>query len=488
MTAPNSLFLAHVSDKLSMESISRAFHNRDIGLVQRIEWIPNKTQDDIPYKTCFVFFLVWYDTYASLALRANISGRDSRDTAPLPKFYFRGDENVKGSPYWKVAANTSSTAAYPPNRHVDLEVRVDAHVMHESVLDMIEQLDIGKVLRISSVCSGADAREDPDLLRRPSRDPREMVLPYPHDMVRYRVQFEYWHRNLAAVQFQHRLFDAAAQLEADLKARSCESYWLHPSPADSASFVCVKVSDCMVLKLYAREASTEGKNPFIWVNPELPALPRSPYRGVAATTPAGADNATIAALAKSLGAEPSDEPANDSSPPASDAVVEAPVPSIADALAELKDRFSSNGLPSVAWVACKIRSDRRNAYLRAHGESTRHLEDDAELDSIPIERRICYMFRHRALKYHAGFIEAHGLAAVAGPERAPSERTLDSDLNCMTDPFTRLEIDNAISEYERDLDNFDSNEDIEREERYLAELERFTDHGSSKRCGGGRKR
>jgi len=251
MSALQSLFLAHVSDSVDMSFVSKTFQTREIGVVERIEWIPNVTKEGTPFKTCFVYFSSFYETPASLELRHAV--------AEMRQVKFVYSEGRRAA-YWKVAANTSSIADYPPNKHVDLEVLVDAHVMSESVEDMLEQLDLGKVLKVSRERKGGAQNPHEEFLGMSREDPRNMLLPVQHENERVRIQFEYWHRNLAAAQFQYRLFDA----------RSAEA---------GPPYVKVQVSDCMVLKIYAVPAKIAGSNPFVWVNPASPSLPRVAYAG-----------------------------------------------------------------------------------------------------------------------------------------------------------------------------------------------------------------
>jgi hypothetical protein len=227
-----SLFLAHVADTIQISDVCNAFHTRKVGLVERIEWIENKKQDGTPFKTCFVFFRSLYDTPLSRKIRSEISkgGR-------YVEFFYQN--NSSRGPYWKLYANTSTTVDYPPNMHVDLEMLVDPTVSPKLLEAVVEKLDLGKILKIT-------------------RTSCEL-----QNKTYARVQFEYWHRNPTAVQFQNRLFDAPRNSSSD--------------SSDGGVRVCVNGG--AVLSLYAMEASNEGINPFIWVNPQVSVRSRVAHPG-----------------------------------------------------------------------------------------------------------------------------------------------------------------------------------------------------------------
>jgi hypothetical protein len=448
------LLIECVSDAVGAADICRVFHSHDIGLVKKIVW---KSTTDTT-KMCAVFFHVWYDTAVSARLRELIFVGCTK-----PFFYKLGPFD-SGSTWHirKLADIEFGVWRYPPIRHIDLEVLIDAHVMHESVEDMIDHLKLGKVLSISSNWIGGAGNPRENLLADLPRDPRDMILSDSemHENERVRIQFKCWDQTPEAARFQYLLFHAAPEFAKTFNSftdRGATTILTSPS---SDNYVRVQVSDCLVLKLYAREAlkkaTLKHEETFEWVSPEFrteaPAL-----TPVEETTPAEAPALTpVEDAAEAPVSAPTEDKEDDSD------TIELP-----DLLKMLSVGRKPHGrpedipnflkkmegvegvvFPSVAWIAGFLRVDRESHHYRTYFPNfyRAHQDNVAPNVSADTTRKFAYMFKRVPLSEHAEFMKTNKIDHISTPTLA-SGYFFDRKMDYWSDPFTENEVHQAVEIY-----------------------------------------
>ena len=215
----NSFFIPHVFNTLPLPELVTFLENEEnIGVISRIESIPKKNlTDGHDYYSCFVF-LEWNEN-------------DANAKYIMDRIY--RNENVRvfynDTMFITLLPNKSSITQMPEPDHIDLCVCLYEDIKEDSVLKVMEGLDLGKV-------------EYVDLVPYSSCTNPNWYKPVELKYNMATIRFKYWYKTRAAYSFQHHL---ALYGDVNINVFGVTSCWT----------------------FYSCAAALESVNPYVWVRP-----------------------------------------------------------------------------------------------------------------------------------------------------------------------------------------------------------------------------
>ena len=169
-----SIYIPRVNINVSLEQVKNIFENIfNIGTIIRIERRSNRRSESY-YYYCYIFFSKWNvnDIANNIleCLNCNQPTRISHETADL----------------W-IFNNTSELSFFCDPIHMDLTIELFSGIKHDTILSIIDSLDIGKVYSIEIINSN-------------KIDNHSMT-----NMIT--IHFQYWYRTKATYVFQTKIIN-----------------------------------------------------------------------------------------------------------------------------------------------------------------------------------------------------------------------------------------------------------------------------------------
>lgn len=144
----DSFFIPHVFDHVSLDQLVDIIEKSDhykgegdtsIGIVEKIEAIPKiHEKDGHSYYSCFVSLKSWANTDYSRKLMFSLYNDEQT------RVYYKANDYGKAS-YIVLMPNKSEISMAETPKHSDLVLYLHSDTTYETVLNVIEGLDIGKV-------------------------------------------------------------------------------------------------------------------------------------------------------------------------------------------------------------------------------------------------------------------------------------------------------------------------------------------------------
>jgi hypothetical protein len=256
-----SFFIPHVHNYIGLSDLASIINNMQevmeihdsnnkmcripfyIGKVGRIEAIPKTNQKDGHlYYSCFVYMNEWYDNPYTKDIVYKLNTKQS--IRVYYKMAFK-----EASEYIVLLPNTSFISQLEPPLHMDLTLYLHTDVCLETVLSIIEGLDIGKVCRVDAeLCmpnyetSNDDTNEFENNCWKYTNVTiwKQKVKPIYN---RVHIRFEFWYKTKTAYLFQ-----------SDLKSKKS---------------LTIPVMEGVNWTFYKSDPFYYSYNPFIYIVPEI---------------------------------------------------------------------------------------------------------------------------------------------------------------------------------------------------------------------------
>ena len=180
-----SIYVPRIDSNISIEEIKNIFENVfNLGTIMRIECESNRRSIDYFY--CYIFFSNWNNNeYANYILPRIQNNEPTRIFHPTL------------SKYWLVYTNFSDMSFYRDPIHMDLILYLHSDIRYETILSIIECLDIGKV---SSIEMKNDEEEEEEQF---VINNRYMRTQFKRNIVC--IHFDYWYRSKSSYAFQKQI-------------------------------------------------------------------------------------------------------------------------------------------------------------------------------------------------------------------------------------------------------------------------------------------
>jgi hypothetical protein len=222
-----SIYLPHVDAKHTMLFVKDVLENKyNLGVIRKIESIPKVNQvDGHEYYGCFIFFDSWgTGEHASYILSRLLRNEQTRI-------------NHTGSQYWVICMNQSVVAFYENPIHMDLISYLHTDFTTETVLSVMEGLDLGKIEHIEFI-RGCDDNYHGDnvIWNKVNKDIWTKKVPYHYNSII--VRFSFWYRTQTAYAFQSEL--------------------------NENGFIDIPVFDGISWTFYSQKPLLDGVNPNVW--------------------------------------------------------------------------------------------------------------------------------------------------------------------------------------------------------------------------------
>lgn len=236
-----SIYLPHVHIKNSKLFVRNILENKyKLGVISKIECIPKINQSDgHEYYSCFIFFESWgTGEHASYILSRLSCNEQTRI-------------NHTGSQYWVICMNQSVVAFYDNPIHMDLISYLHTDFTTETILRVMEGLDLGKIEYIEFI-RGCDDEYDycgeNIIWSKANKNLWTKKVPYQYNSVI--VRFSFWYRTQTAYAFQLEL--------------------------NEFGFVDIPVFDGICWTFYSQKPLFDGVNPNVWCKGQNETPPPTP--------------------------------------------------------------------------------------------------------------------------------------------------------------------------------------------------------------------
>ncbi len=219
-----SIYLPHVLATDSKEFVLEVLETKfNLGVISKIECIPKVNQTDgHEYYSCFIFFESW--------------GTGEHATYVLSRLLCNEQTKIKysGEKYWVICMNQSSVAFYKDPVHMDLITYLHTDFTNETVLSVMDGLDLGKIDNIQFIRGSDENYFGENIIwNKANKDKWNSKVPYVYNSVI--VRFNYWYRTQTAYEFQYEL--------------------------EQNGYVDIPVSDGLYWTFYSQTPLLDGVNP-----------------------------------------------------------------------------------------------------------------------------------------------------------------------------------------------------------------------------------
>jgi hypothetical protein len=240
----DSFFIPHVFDNVTLDHLVEMIEtsspykgegDTSIGVVDKIESIPKINQKNgHSYYSCFVTLKSWADNdYARNLMMKLYNDEQSR-------LYYKPEESINAT-YIAILPNKSETSMMDTPNHTDLLLYLHSDIRLETVMSVMEGLDIGKIHSIESRVMYNQPNDYPHEL---SFNQCEFVNPerwnqkVNHQYIAVYVRFSYWYKTQTAYNFKREMINL--------------------------THVNVPVFNGTVWTFYEIPPKYEGVNPYVW--------------------------------------------------------------------------------------------------------------------------------------------------------------------------------------------------------------------------------
>jgi len=241
----DSFFIPRLPDDLTLDQLVEIIQTtssykgvdgeNSIGLVEKIESIPKiSPKDGKPFKSAFVTLTSWSNNeYARSLMMKLYNDEQSRVYYNPP-----GSEYVNPK-FIVLLPNKSETSMKEPPKHMDLILYLHTDTRLETVLNVIEGLDIGRVYSVESVLLPYTVPEGINLADYINVDIWNQVVKPRYNEVR--VVMDYWYKTQTAYAFEEAM--------------------------KTNNYVEIPVFEGTYWKIYESEEEPrlQGINPYVWM-------------------------------------------------------------------------------------------------------------------------------------------------------------------------------------------------------------------------------
>ena len=223
-----SIYLPHVFSNITKEFIRDVLQDDyKLGVISKIECIPKVNfVDGHEYFSCFIFFDSW--------------GAGENSLYILSRLKYNEQTRLKYSAekYWVICNNQSEVALYDDPRHIDLVAYLHPDFKIDTVMTVVNGLDLGKINTIELVKNIEENYYGPDIVWNQTNPSLREKSKFGCNTVN--VRFAFWYRTKTAYKFQDEL--------------------------QNHGFVDIPVSDGLVWTFYSQKPLSDGINPNVWRN------------------------------------------------------------------------------------------------------------------------------------------------------------------------------------------------------------------------------
>jgi len=229
---PDDMTLEQLVDIIQLPSPYKGDGDNSIGVVEKVESIPKiSVKDGKPFKSAFVTLRSWYDNnYARTLMMKLYNDEQSR------VYYNPPDSEYINPKFIVLLPNKSEISLKNAPKHMDLVIYLHTDTRLETVLNVIEGLDIGRVHSIESKLLPYNEPHGIDLADYINVDIWNQVVKIRYNEVH--VVMDYWYKTKTAYAFHDEM--------------------------DSGDCVNVPVCEGTYWTMYRAEPKREGINPYVW--------------------------------------------------------------------------------------------------------------------------------------------------------------------------------------------------------------------------------
>lgn len=231
----DSFFIPHVFSYITLENLVSLIENNGdstIGKVERIESIPKTNPyTGHSYYSCFVTIQEWANTKFAHDLQISLY------TDHQTRFYFTTPHScgLMKKEYIVLLPNKSETSFAEAPKHTDLVLYLHTDVRLETVHNVMEGLDLGKINRIESYLYSPPASNQP-LWKHANPDLWDEKVNSTYNIVY--VRFEYWYKTQSAYNFKKEF--------------------------ENSTYAKIPVFEGVEWTFYETESKFSGVNPYVW--------------------------------------------------------------------------------------------------------------------------------------------------------------------------------------------------------------------------------
>ena len=241
----DSFFIPHVFDNVTLDDLVQMIEtsspfkgegDTSIGIVDKIESIPKINQKTgHSYYSCFVTLKSWADNDYSRNLMMKLYNDEQS------RLYYKPDENINPI-YISLLPNKSETSMMDAPKHTDLVLYLHSDIRLETVMSVMEGLDIGRIHSIESRLMHENEPNDHqselsfDLWKFVNPEMWNQKISHQYNAVY--VRFSYWYKTQTAYNFKREMINL--------------------------SHVNVPVFNGTVWTFYEIPSKYEGINPYVW--------------------------------------------------------------------------------------------------------------------------------------------------------------------------------------------------------------------------------
>jgi hypothetical protein len=223
-----SIYLPHVFANITKEFIRDVLQEQfNLGVISKIECIPKfNLVDGHEYFSCFIFFDSWGDGKYPSYLLSRLRGNEQT------RLKYSADK------YWVICNNQSDVAFYDDPTHIDLVAYLHPDFKLDTVMTVVNGLDLGKINSIELVKNIEESYYGPDIFWNQTNTSLRDKSRFLCNTVN--IRFAFWYRTKSTYKFQEEL--------------------------RNRGFVDVPVSDGLVWTFYSQKPLSDGNNPNVWRN------------------------------------------------------------------------------------------------------------------------------------------------------------------------------------------------------------------------------
>lgn len=221
-----SIYLPHVFSYITKEFILDVLQVKyKLGIISKIECIPKfNVVDGHEYFSCFIFFDSWTDELEASYILSRL--KDNQQT----RLQYSGEK------YWVICNNQSDVAFYADPRHVDLVAYLHPDFKVDSIMTVINGLDLGKVNSVEIVKNIEESYYGPDFLWNQTNSSLSDKSRFKSNTIN--VRFAFWYRTKSTYKFQEELSEHG--------------------------HIDIPISEGLVWTFYSQNPLSDGINPNVW--------------------------------------------------------------------------------------------------------------------------------------------------------------------------------------------------------------------------------
>jgi len=235
-----SFFIPHVFNHITLNDLVKLIQDSSpykgnepdtsIGIVDRIESIPKINKiDGHPYYSCFVFMKEWGNNNYAKDLRSKLCNNEQS------RIYYKLNiyTNIE---YIVLLPNKSETSLMDAPSHTDLVLYLHTDIRLETVYNIMEGLDLGKIRCIEAELYSSVSPTTSNIWNNANPDIWKKKVRIQYNIIH--IRFDYWYKTQTAYKFKEEL--------------------------KKSTYINIPVFDGTIWTFYETKAVYEDVNPYIW--------------------------------------------------------------------------------------------------------------------------------------------------------------------------------------------------------------------------------